>query len=478
MNMKIQLVLTIAMFAIVPLGLRIIARPHTGPSTTLLGRLAAAAPIVAIPSSATFFFSKGLFAAALALPWFVFTAVIATVGAGRVLSRRTLRSTGIGYDAALMFLVVGGAWLVITRAGLEPLGFNFAIVELTAVHFHYAGFVVPIMASVVTERLERSHLLPALVIVGVPLTAVGITVDGTTEWVAATFMSLVGIGVAIGTLQLSTRAAGSAGWLLKVAGLSLIGGMCFSLGWAWSQEFGWTYLDLSGMVSTHGMLNGFGFGLVGLIAVSLLPPIESAEPTEVCLHVGRVSDERLEQLRDTALDHDTTNPYGILNGPTPEGMAFKVWRKTIDHTDFHQAKEAIGAWAGHHLAGIDRMPAQPLIEVGETLAMAIPVGPLSVSATARVVEVFDEPNKFGFSYSTLPHHPEDGEESFIIHRHDDGTLEIVVTAMWRGAAVANHVLPPLTRFLQNRAIGQYLDGIAEFILDDLKIPAFTHNQCG
>ena len=94
--------------------------------------------------------------------------------------------------------------------------------------------------------------------------------------------------------------------------------------------------------------------------------------------------------------------------------------------------------------------------------MAIPAGPLSVSATARIVEVIEEPDRFGFTYSTLPHHPEDGEESFIVTRHDDGTVEMAVSIMWRGAAVANHVLPPLTRFLQERAINHYLIGTADF----------------
>ncbi len=462
MDMKTHLVLTIAMFAIVPLGLYIVALPHSGPTTRWLGRLAKAAPIVAIPSAATFLVDKGMLAAALAVPWFLLTLAVAAIGAARMLSRRTLRSTGIGYDAALMFLVVGGAWLVISRAGLEPLGFNFAIVELTAVHFHYAGFALPIMASVVSERLKRTALLPALVIIGVPLTAIGITVDGTTEWFAATFMSLVGIAVAVSTLQLSSRTTGKPQPMLAVAGLSLLAGMFFALGWAWSQEFGWTYLDLSGMVSTHGMLNGFGFGLVGLIAVRLLPPIDVAQPTEVSLHLGRPSKQRLAELRETALTHDTTSPLGILNGPTPDDMLLKVWRTTVSHGDFDRVKAGILAWAGHRRAGISRVPEQLPVEVGGTLALAIPVGPISVTATARVVEVFDEPNKFGFSYSTLPHHPVDGEESFIVHRRDDGTLEMVVTAMFRDSVLAPQVAPPLTRFLQNRAINSYLDGIATF----------------
>ena len=236
--------------------------------------------------------------------------------------------------------------------------------------------------------------------------------------------------------------------------------MCLAVGWAWSQEFGWTYLELEGMVATHGMLNGFGFALLGLIAINLLPDNFGERPTEICIHIGRPSRERLIELRAAGSTDETVNPPGILNGPTPAGMQFKVWRKAFPHTDLARAKAAINDWAGHKHAGIERFPEVPPIAVGETLALTIPVGPISVSATARIVEVFDEPDRYGFSYSTLPHHPEDGEESFIVHRRPNGTLEMVVTAMWRGAATANHVLPPLTRFLQHQAITRYLEGTA------------------
>ena len=62
--------------------------------------------------------------------------------------------------------------------------FSDAIVQLTAVHFHYAGFALPIVAGYAASYLGRSPLVPALVIIGVPATAVGITVGGWLEWLA------------------------------------------------------------------------------------------------------------------------------------------------------------------------------------------------------------------------------------------------------------------------------------------------------
>ena len=459
--MRTQLVLVFAMFVIVPLGLRIAARPSTGPTTKLLVPLAKAAPIAALPAAVSFTLDQGAAAALLVLPWLGFTVALGIIGVGRLLSRRSL-GPGIGVDAALVFIVVGSAWLLISRAGLRPLGFSADIVQLTAVHFHFAGFALPIITALVADRLGKGAALSIAVILGVPITAIGITVDGTTEWIAATFMACVGLVVAFHTLRLANEEIGGARTLLRIAGVSLFAGMCLAIGWAWSQQFGWTYLDIPGMVATHGMLNGFGFALMGLVAFQLLPDNPAGRSTEICVHLGRPSRERLAELRITSFADETTNPIGILNGETPEGMHYRVWRKTFDHVDFERAKAGMDNWAGHKRAGIARVPEVPAIRIGETLAMAIPVGPISVSATARVVEVFDELDRYGFSYSTLPHHPEDGEESFILHRHADGTLEMVVTAMWRGAAMANHVLPPLTRFLQNRAINRYLDGTAEW----------------
>ena len=48
---------------------------------------------------------------------------------------------------ALGFLSVGGAWLVVSRLGLQPFDLSTDIVRLTAVHFHYAGFGLALLAA-------------------------------------------------------------------------------------------------------------------------------------------------------------------------------------------------------------------------------------------------------------------------------------------------------------------------------------------
>jgi len=454
--------LLLSPFVLLPLGLRLAAIGETGPETPILRLLSRLAPALATFAAASFLADPGLLAALFSVPWLAFTVTVASVGITRLLSRRTLVDPGIGADAGLVFVAVGGVWLTIGRAGLNPLGFSDAIVQLTAVHFHYAGFALPIVAGFTASRLNRSALLPVAVIIGVPLTAIGITAGGWLEWSAATAMALAGIATAGLLLRLSAHEGGRARMLNSTAGVALMAGMSLALGWAWSIRFGWHFLGLDSMAATHGSLNALGFGLLGLLGLNMLDATASPEAGATSMHLGRPSTETLQRLAGRAADQETTNAVGLVNRPTPAGFKRRSWQRHAAHGDFAAAAEAIQQWRGHDAAGIRRSPTQAKIVVGETLALAIPVGPISITATCRIVEVIDEPDRYGFTYSTLPHHPADGEESFIVTRHGDGSVDVTVTAVWRSATVANHICPPLTRFLQNRAINQYLDGIATF----------------
>ncbi len=454
------ILLLLSPFVLLPLGLRLASSSDTGPETPGLRLLARLAPVLAMTAAASFLAEPGVVAALLSLPWLGFTVAVALAGVGRLLSRRTLATAGIGADAGLLFVAVGGGWLAISRAGLNPLGFSDAIVQLTAVHFHYAGFALPIVAGFTASRLERSPLIPLAVIIGVPLTAIGITAGGWLEWFAATAMASAGIATA--TLLLRLAGGKHPGrWLVGTAGLALLAGMSLALGWSWSMRFSWQFLELESMAATHGSLNALGFGLLGLLGLNALVADSSPETAVANVHLGRPSDEVLQRLAAHAAHQATTNPPGLLgHRRTPTGFRYTTWQRTVEHGDFGAAADAIRQWRAHDAARIDRCPTRPKIAEGETLALAIPIGPISISATCRIIDVIDEPDRFGFTYATLPHHPEDGEESFIVTRHADGRVDFTITAVWRPATVANRLCPPVTRALQNRVVNQYLEGIA------------------
>ncbi|MGH1506451.1 MAG: YndJ family transporter [Acidimicrobiales bacterium] len=448
--------LMLSPLVLVPLGLGLTDRHEAGPTTDALPRLRLAGHPAAALAGLSFTLDPGPATALLTLPWLTVGTAVATVGVARLLSRRRLDPT-IGVDAGLIFLAVGAGWLTISRAGLNPLGFGDAIVQLTAIHFHYAGFALPLVAGLVARRTQRSSLVPIWVILGVPLTAAGITVGGALEWVAATVMAAGGLATAWLLGRTALAETGAARWPLGVAAASLTAGMALALGWAWSMRFGWGYLGLAGMARWHGTLNAIGFGFAALVGLHLAAPAP-ARREHLSIRLGRPKPSVLAAIGAQAASDEPTNPVGLLHRPTPPGFRRDEWGGPVHH-GFEAARHGLERWAGHAAAGI-AIDAPPPIAVGETVAMSIPVGPLSLTATARIVEVIDEADRFGFTYATLPHHPEDGEESFIITRDVDGTCHYTVTAVWRPGTLAARIVPPLTRFLQQRAADRYLDGVA------------------
>ena len=97
--------------------------------------------------AASMLLPPGDLAALLTLPWLAFTALVALSGLTRLLAHRFSSAAEICLAAGLLYLPVGGIWLTLSRYGASPLGFGDTIVLLTAVHFHYAGYAVPVLAG-------------------------------------------------------------------------------------------------------------------------------------------------------------------------------------------------------------------------------------------------------------------------------------------------------------------------------------------
>lgn len=342
--------LMLSPFVLVPLGLGLAGRPEAGPTTPTLRRLRLAAGPAALVAALSFLPDRGALAAAMTVPWLTVGLTAGVTGAGRFFSRRRLDPT-IGIDAALVFLTVGAGWLTVSRAGANPLGFSDAIVQLTAVHFHYAGFALPLVAGLAARHSGRGLLVPAWVIVGVPLTAVGITIGGTLEWAAATVMATGGLATAVLVARTAPTQRHATRGLLLVAAVSLTAGMVSALGWAWSIRFGWTYLDLTEMARWHGTLNAIGFGFAALTGLHLTKPTEGAPVEHVALHVGRPPRNVLSAIGAAAADAEPTGAVGLLQRPVPDRYRHDEWTGPLPH-GFEPARLALQQWIGHGAAGI------------------------------------------------------------------------------------------------------------------------------
>jgi hypothetical protein len=212
-------------------------------------------------------------AAALTLPWLAFTLLTALLGLLHLRSRGARPGADACIDAGLVYLAVGGTRALLSRWGARPLDFSDIIVLATAVHFHYAGFVLPLLTGLAGRVLpgRMSRLAAAGVVMGVPLVALGITLSAIgialPEWLAAWFMAAASILAAALQLRVAARSAAPVQRLLLiVAGLSLLGAMTLAALYALGSYWGLPWLDIPTMLPTHGAVNALGFALPGLLA--------------------------------------------------------------------------------------------------------------------------------------------------------------------------------------------------------------------
>lgn len=138
-------------------------------------------------------------------------------------------------------------------------------------------------------------------------------------------------------------------------------------------------------------------------------------------------------------------------------------RLGTDPTVFDEGVEGLRRWEAHAGVGVRVTPGDaPILENG-TVVLVLAVGPLRAVAACRIVYVVDEPNRFGFGYGTLPLHPEQGEESFIVERGDDGSTWFRVVVFSRPRELLARLGSPLSRVVQRRVTNGYLRAMQRFV---------------
>jgi len=76
-----------------------------------------------------------------------------------------------------------------------------------------------------------------------------------------------------------------------------------------------------------------------------------------------------------------------------------------------------------------------------------------------VVGVIDEARREGFSYGTLPGHPEAGDEQFLLELRDDGRIDFTITAFSRPASTFAKLGGPGSRAAQRYMTQRYLNAL-------------------
>lgn len=120
---------------------------------------------------------------------------------------------------------------------------------------------------------------------------------------------------------------------------------------------------------------------------------------------------------------------------------------------FARARDALRRWRMFDLGWTEAIPEREnAIEPGMTVAVLARTLGLHTLLLARVVAVQDEPRRFAFSYGTLPHHVERGEETFAVTWHDDDRVTYSVWSYSRPGHFLVRLGAPFARRLQRRFV--------------------------
>lgn len=202
---------------------------------------------------------RGAGAALLVLP---FVAVVAGRTARLISDGGPLmfwtRADTTGVLAGVYACVAAGA-LVQSRLGVRLFGIREPIVELTAVHYIYAGCGALVLAGHTASR--KAVVLTAA---APPIVAVGFVTEWAVPQVGGAVLMAAGVWLTAGH-QL-VESAKQRRLLLAVSGLAIWAPMVLAVAWAAGQHWDIPVLSIHDMARLHGLPNALAFVVAGLVA--------------------------------------------------------------------------------------------------------------------------------------------------------------------------------------------------------------------
>jgi len=153
-----------------------------------------------------------------------------------------------------------------------------------------------------------------------------------------------------------------------------------------------------------------------------------------------------------------------LRGTTPAGFHRDRYLRTLGEgvETFEYAKEGLRNWQAHTGPGVQVLPRETEIQSGATVIVTLGWF-VALAAPCRIVEVVDEPRRWGFAYGTLPGHPEQGEEAFVLTWAADDTVRLEIQAFSRPAGRLVRLAGPIARRLQRNGTNGYLTSLQKFV---------------
>ena len=124
-----------------------------------------------------------------------------------------------------------------------------------------------------------------------------------------------------------------------------------------------------------------------------------------------------------------------------------------------RATAAVLGWRAQRAAGLRIRATGPAGTPGTVVVLTAGLPRFGYDIPCRVVWGSTEGQERGFSYGTLPGHPESGEERFTVRLTDDGDVVYTIRVFFRLASPAARLAGPVSLVLQRAATARYVAGI-------------------
>ena len=171
--------------------------------------------------------------------------------------------------------------------------------------------------------------------------------------------------------------------------------------------------------------------------------------------VTRLTPQEVSDLDSASM---TYHRYDGVDGSASTRYRRLRYTVLLRRRDFEQAAADLFAWRMHERAGLTINAGDIPLRLGTVVVMRWGWRRAALSP-CRVVDVIEEPRRRGFSYGTLPGHPESGEEQFLLELDDDRRVRFTISAISRPASPLAKLSGSAGRAVQSFMTKRYLHAL-------------------
>jgi len=262
--------LVLGQIVIVPLGLGLLHfRLGLGAALVRGARFLFRVGAVAVIVSLTL--PRGELAAAVAalylLPALMVGAASVIHAIGGLRDGATWQAPTLARIAAGGFLAVGALFYLLHRQGIAVGGFPDHIVQLTAIHFHFTGFGLMLMAGSLAPRAGAMGTASVLLLLGgMVVTPIGFIGSPALQAIGAILVAAALLIVAAGTLGVVRSLQTGSKRLLVVSCASALLAAGMAALYATGEALGSPPFSVEAMARVHGTVAAIGVVFCGLVA--------------------------------------------------------------------------------------------------------------------------------------------------------------------------------------------------------------------